>query len=313
MSTMIQRFVEKTNLRKKFLLATMVVIALAGLTHTGKARAQAPQTASTPSPSFEVASIKPSHPEGGGLRTRLMFAPDGLSAGGMTVKSLVGFAYNLKDFQISGGSGWIDSDRFDIDAKMDEATIEALKKLPPDQAVEQRRLMLQSLLAERFKLKVTQSSKELPIYALVVAKNGPKVTQSAAAPAPPATPGAPAPGPGGPGPRGMMRLGNGELTANGVPISLLAERIAREVGRDVVDKTGLQGRYDFTLHWTPETPAALPGGPADGGPGPGAAQPDSSGPSIFTAIQEQLGLKLESQKGPVKTLVIDSVEKPSEN
>jgi bla regulator protein blaR1 len=110
-----------------------------------------------------------------------------------------------------------------------------------------------------------------------------------------------------------MRMGPGELTATGMQISTLADRLSREVGRDVVDKTGLQGRYDFTLHWTPETPASLPGGPADGGPGPAAAPPDSSGPSIFTAIQEQLGLKLDSQKGPVKTLVIESIEKPSEN
>ncbi len=293
--------------------AAMAGLVLFSLARTPQVWAQSTPAAATPLPSFEVASIKPNHPEGGLQRVRLMFAPDGLTASGLTVKSLVGFAYNLKDFQISGGPGWIDSERYDIDAKMDEATIEALKKLPPEEAVERRRLMLQSLLAERFKLKASQSSKELPIYALVVAKNGPKLSQSAVTPSPgPASPG-PASGPAGPGPRSMMSFRNGELTATGIPISTLADRISREVGRDVIDKTGLQGRYDFTLHWAPEIQAPMPGGPADSGPGSAAASPDSSGPSIFTAIQEQLGLKLESQKGPVKTLVIDAVEKPSEN
>jgi uncharacterized protein (TIGR03435 family) len=163
---------------------------------------------------------------------------------------------------------------------------------------------VQSLLAERFNLKVSHSSKELPIYALVVAKNGPKLTKSADAP--------PGPGaPGGPGARRMMSFQMGELTATGISMSMLADRIAREVGRNVVDKTGLEGRYDFTLHWTSDR-QALSAGPADGGPGP-APSANSSGPSIFTALQEQLGLKLESQKGPVETLTIESVEKPSEN
>src|SRR5215472_6473159 len=106
---------------------------------------------------------------------KLMFAPDGLSAS-VPLKMLIGFAYNMKDFQISGGPSWIDSERFDIEAKMDESSIAALKKLTPEQALEQRRLMVQSLLAERFNLKVNRSTRELPIYALVVAKNGPKLT-----------------------------------------------------------------------------------------------------------------------------------------
>jgi uncharacterized protein (TIGR03435 family) len=290
---------------KNLAQATRAAFAVAAamffsLLQSPQARAQSSPTAGSPSPSFEVASIKPNR-SGDGL-TRLMFAPDGLSANGIAVKGLIGFAYNVKDFQMSGGPGWIESERYDIEAKMDEATITALKQLPPEQAIEQRRLMLRSLLAERFKLKVSHSSKDLPIYALVVAKNGPKLTKSADAPS----------GPGGPGQR-MMRMQLGELTATGIPMSLLVDRISREVGRNVVDKTGLPDRYDFTLRWTSDRQDLAPRGNADGGPGSAAPLPDSSGPSIFTALQEQLGLKLESQKGPVETLIIDSLEKPSEN
>jgi bla regulator protein blaR1 len=289
------------NLAQAALTAFTVTAAMFfSLLQSPQARAQSSPTAGAPSPAFEVASIKPNK-SGDGL-TRLMLVPDGLSANGIAVKGLIGFAYNVKDFQMSGGPGWIESEKYDIEAKMDEATITALKQLPPEQAIEQRRLMVRSLLAERFKLKVSHSSKEVPIYALVVAKNGPKFTKSADAPS----------GPGGPGQR-MMRMQLGELTATGIPISLLADRISREVGRNVVDKTGLPDKYDFTLHWTSDRQGLAPGGNADGGPGSTAPPPDSSGPSIFTALQEQLGLKLESQKGPVETLIIDSVEKPSEN
>ena len=304
--TDIQAVQEKPQLKMHSLervLARLGALPLAGamvfaLLSSSGASAQSSQPANTPAPSFEVASIKPNR--SGDQRIRLMFAPDGLSANGLPVKELIGFAYNLKDFQISGGPGWIESERYDIEAKMDESTITALKKLAPEQAVEQRRLMVQSLLAERFNLKVSHSSKELPIYALVIAKNGPKLTKAADLPA----------APGGPGPKSMMRFGLGELTATGMPMSSLADRIALEVGRTVVDKTGLEGRYDFTLHWTPDR-QGLAAGPADSqGPAP---SPDSSGPSIFTALQEQLGLKLESQKGPVETLIIESVERPSEN
>jgi uncharacterized protein (TIGR03435 family) len=269
-----------------------------GLLHPPLVRAQSQQATGTPSSSFDVASIKPNRSADGLIR--LMFAPDGFNATGMSTKALIAFAYNVKEFQISGGPGWLDSERYNIDAKMDEPTIEALRKMPPEQATEQRRVMMQSLLKERFKLKVSQSSKELPIYALVAAKSGPKLSPSADQSSGP-----------GAGPRSQMRFMPGELTANGIPIGTLADRLSREVGRKVVDKTGLQGRYDFTLHWAQERQGAMAGA-ADGGAG-AAPLPDSSGPSIFTALQEQLGLKLESQKGLVETVVIDSIDKPSEN
>jgi uncharacterized protein (TIGR03435 family) len=289
------RGVAKIHVVIAFLLAMVLALAIAP-----SIRAQSQQTAgASSSPSFEVASIKPSRSGDG--RTRIMFSPDAFTVEGLSAKTLIGLAYNLRDFQISGGPGWIDSERYDINAKMDEPTIESLRKLPPEQAREQRRLMLQSLLAERFQLKVSQSSKELPIYALVVAKSGAKLSESAAPPA----------GSGPTGQRTMMRLEPGQLTATAISISALVDRLSLEVGRKVVDKTGLEGRYDFTLHWTPEQQAPL-GGPGNGSEGAPPSS-DSSGPSIFTALQEQLGLKLESAKGPVETIVIDRIERPSAN
>lgn len=268
------------------------------LARAPRLQAQSSPSTAMSSPSFEVASIKPSHSGDNGLILRV--TPDGFSCHRLSLKMLIRYAYNMMDFQISGGTGWIDSERYDIEAKMDEATISALKKLPWEEESNQRRRMMQSLLAERFKLKVTHSSKELPIYALVVAKNGPKFTKSADLPA----------GSAGSDPKRMMRIQPGEITATRISMSAFAEQLARQVGRNIVDKTRLEGIYDFTVHWTPE-PQGLAAGPPDS-QGP-AAPLDSSGPSIYTALQEQLGLKLESQKGPVETLIIESVERPSEN
>ena len=289
---------ELINFRTSISTAMIVATLAFGLLSTPRVRAQSPPAAETPAPSFEVASIKPNKSDD--MRMMLRITPDGLSAAGMSAKFLIEFAYDIKDFQISGGPGWLDSEKYDIDAKMDEATIEAIKKMPREQAVEQRRLMLQSLLADRFKLKVTHSSKELPVYALVVAKNGPKLTHSADTPP-------------GSTPRNQLRFTPGELSGMGVPISLLVNQLAREVGRQVVDKTGLQGNYDFTLRFTSEQRLGPPGGPGGPGASGDAPPPDSSGPSVFTALQEQLGLKLEPQKGPVELLIIDSIEKPSAN
>lgn len=296
---------QKLGFSKKILLAAAGAVAILGpvvfgLTRAPQMQAKSPQRViwaqsltptAKPAMSFEVASIKPSHLKD--ERMSIMFSDDGWTAEGVTPSLLIQNAFDLKDFQISGGPGWIDSEKYDISAKMDEATMETLKKMPLKQAMEQRRLMLQSLLAERFKLKVTHSSKELPIYALVVAKSGPKLIQDA----PPSGPSGSAAA------RFQVSLGAGQMDATAVPIGNLAENLSHQVGRKVVDKTGLTGNYDFTLHWDPETQS----------PDLDRSGSGPSGPSIFTALQEQLGLKLESEKGPVETLIIDSVERPSEN
>jgi uncharacterized protein (TIGR03435 family) len=167
--------------------------------------------------------------------------------------------------------------------------------------------MIQALLAERFKLAVHKESKESTIYALVVAKGGPKIKEL-----PPET--TPAPDPKDAPkesldkpdpkrlPRGMMRMGPGELTAQGVKIISLANSLSNAVGHPVFDKTGLTGDYTYELKWAP-----------DENHGDAASSADANGPSIFTALTEQLGLKLESQKGPVDVIVIDHAEKASEN
>jgi uncharacterized protein (TIGR03435 family) len=311
---MTQRLADKLGLGRKLLLAAIGIVAVAGpvafgLLNAPPIRAQSPQTTGAASPSFEVASIKPNHsPE---LRISIGFQPGRFVATGVTAKQLIALAYDVRDLQVSGGPSWVDSERYNIEAKEPDWVVEELPKLPPNQRVAQLRLMVQSLLADRFKLKLRHESKEHPLYALVVAKNGPKLQQ--------AKPGDTYPnglkGPDGVGRAGMMNMGPGQLTGQGLPVESLARLLSEQLSRTVTDETGLKGDYDFKLQWTPEpSQGAVLRGPEGGNPGTeNAAPPESSGVSIFTAIQEQLGLKLESRKGLVDSLVIDHVEKPSEN
>jgi uncharacterized protein (TIGR03435 family) len=225
------------------------------------------------------------------------------------LKTLLTFAYDVREFQITGGPGWINMDRFDIVAKAERS---AGAENPPDDprkmTEEQRKTVgdqmrerLRALLAERFQLTLHRETKEQSVYALVVAKGGPKLQQAQAME--------------GTGPRGpMMRMGRGELSGQGVELEMLTRTLSSQLGRTVIDRTGLKGNFDFKLTWTPDPGQSAT--PLGGGPPPGAdapPPPDPNGPSVFTALQEQLGLRLESQKGPVEMLVIDRVEKPSEN
>ena len=272
------------------------------------------QSATPPGPQFEVASIKPDKSASQGMR--LMMQPGGRFVGNnLTVKFLVEYAYDIKDSQLSGAPSWMDSERYDVDAKPDETTSAAINKMSRDEVGVEMRKMMQALLADRFKLAVTHETKDLPVYALVVAKSGPKIHQSTEEPLAP-DPNGPPPGPPGPGQRrqGIMLNGRGEMTLTAVPLRMFADTLSRIVGRVVIDKTGLTGNYDFTLKWTPEQGEGLMG-PPGAGPGGGASAPppDASGPSIYTAVQEQLGLKLESQKAPTDCIVIQHVERPSEN
>jgi len=259
-------------------------------------------TASAKLPAYEVAAIKPNK-SGGGM-SRMMMSPNGYSATNVSLKMMIENAYSLKtDGLISGLPGWADSARFDLEAKMDGDAAAALKKLPPEEGMEQRRLMMQSLLADRFQLKVHHENKELPVYALVIAKGGFKLKD--------ADPNASYPkGLDGVSHPGMMRMSDRSITAQAIPISNLVNALSRQLRREVVDKTGLTGKYDVTLQWTPDVNQMpeMPGERQDA-----ASTVTDSGPSIFTALQEQLGLKLESTKGPVDTIVVDHVEMPSEN
>ena len=252
--------------------------------------------------SFEVASIKPNH--SGTRMMGIQFQPGGrMVATNVTVKQLITLAYGIKDGQLSGGPSWIDSDHYDIAAKPDS-------RATPDQVKE----MMQTLLADRFKLTFRKETKEMPVYILTVAKNGPKLEEwkddgSAGA--------QPEPGRGPRGRGGMMRLGRGELDSQGTTIANFAEALSRMLGRNVIDQTGLTGKYNFNLKWTPdENQMAMFRGPGDGPKGDaggGPPPPDPNGPSIFSAVQDQLGLKLEAKKGPVDVYIIGSVEKPTEN
>jgi uncharacterized protein (TIGR03435 family) len=253
---------------------------------------------------FEVASIKPAKGGPNGFFIRMNPGAH-FNASGITVKSLIEIAYDIKDAQLTGLPSWTDSERFEIDAKPDEATSAVFDKLPPDQRGTAMSQMLRTLLEDRFKFSFSREQRELPVYALVVAKSGPKLHQSTV-PVPQNGP------PGGPGAPRVMMNGRGELTATNATMEPVLNLISRTAGRPVIDKTGLTGRYDFTLKWTPDqSQGMMPGGPRP--PGEEAPPQDSSGPSLFTALQEQLGLKLEPQKAPLDVLVVQHVERPTEN
>lgn len=190
------------------------------------------------------------------------------------------------------------SDRFDIEAKSADGADMDIRKMSEAQRNEFEKriqLKLQSLLADRFNLAIHRESKEMPIYELVVAKGGPKL--------------APAAADDGKGPRGM-RMRPGQFEGMGATLPMLAQTLSDATSHKVIDKTGITGSYDFKLDWTPEPgQMAPPPGPENETLPP----PDPSGPSIFTAIEEQLGLKLQATRGPVEVIVIDRVEKPSAN
>jgi uncharacterized protein (TIGR03435 family) len=265
------------------------------------------QTAAASTPAFEVATIRPSDPSKSAAS--LMMSNDKFETEGQTLKSILKFAYNLNlggNQQISGGPAWVGTAKFDITAKEDAETVAALQKLPREERVEKFRVMVQDLLAERFKLKVHHENKELPVYAMAVAKSGVKMTPVAAVPV--ATGGS---APARPQGSGIRRMGAGQMQGINTTPELLANVLGSQPeigGRMVLDKTELTGKYDFMLKWTPD---AGMGGTGDAGASPAGA--DASGPGLFTALQEQLGLKLDATKGMVDTIVIDSVEMPSEN
>lgn len=238
---------------------------------------------------YVEASIKANKSEGG-LPTL-----GGLSGyyQNVTLHTLIRVAYGVQDSQILEGPTWLNSEKYDIEAKMDKSAADEWQKLSLEQRMLDSKPLLRGLLADRFKLTLHRETRELPLYALVIAKNGPKVVQATVT-----GPNGPSSGP--PIPDGFpvvkgggIGLGNGRLTARAAPVSFFADILSRqpEISRTVLDKTGLNGKFDFTLQWSP----------------------DSNRNSIFAAVQEQLGLKLEAQTGPVEVLVIDHAEQPLEN
>lgn len=309
---------------------------------------------------FEVASIKPSEPPSGRgmIRVGGKGGPGSDDPGRVTysftrIRDLMVDAYGVKHYQISGGPNWLDSERFDIEARVPEGATK-----------EQVKVMLQNLLAERFKLTLHRETKVLPIYALVVAgSKGARLKESTASNAPPAPNsqpndagrgegGSPPPLPPGfekggikigadgcpeappmvsgrPGNFMLMTPSGACMISNGQTMEGLATQLSNQFDRPVIDQTGLKGKYDFRLRFDPSSMPMVGGRGGgiqirDGGPrlGPGPAGDPSDRvvpegdqpPGIFNAIEDQLGLKLQAKKGPVDLLVIDHVEKtPTEN
>ena len=263
--------------------ATRMLVWAAALTST---LAQSPVSRKQ----FDIAAIKLNADNDGRFMLRDLVGGN-FTATGVTLKMLIMRAYRLHSFQVSGGPDWVNNERWDIRAKAEGVE----GRIPSDQFEE----MLRVLLEDRFQLMVHRETREMPAYALLLGKNGSKLA--------PHTGGDPPPGE-------RVRMGRGLLRFKKGSTAGLATNLSLQLGRMVIDKTDLKDDYDFELQWTPEPGQ---GGPeAFGLPPSGSDAPppvDTNGPSIFTALQEQLGLRLESQKGPVEILVIDHVEKASEN
>jgi len=226
--------------------------------------------AQTPA-SFEVASVRPDR--SGSLNTQINLMEGGrLSITNASLKTLIRNAYGLQAFQFDGGPGWLDTDMYDIEAKTGRAEKITEAQLPA---------LLQTLLADRFHLKVHWESREAAVYALLIDKGGLKMKASSSDEVPSGDTG-----------RGVNRM---HIKGVALPVSFLAQNLGNRLGRIVIDKTGLTGKYDFAIEWDPQSDA------------------ESTGPSLFTVLKEQLGLRLETQKGHMDVLVVDSAEKASDN
>jgi len=252
-------------------------------------------------PAFEVASVKPN--TSGDGRVLMTPQPGGrLNLVNVPLRLMIRYAYRVQDFQVVGGPDWLSTARFDVVAKAEGGN--------PSQ--EDLQLMLRSLLADRFKLVVRPDKREMPTYSLVPAradgKTGAQLRKSDANCGPATAPSAP-PAPGQLPSCGSM-LGFGNLKARGSTMAALASTLSTFAGRIVVDRTGLAGGYDVDLNWTPDQ---IPRPVGDQPVQVNGVTVDPNGPSLFTALQEQLGLKLESTKGPVDVLVVERAEKPAED
>lgn len=230
-------------------------------------------------PAFEVASVKPSPPSPDGrISSQMKMDPGRITLTNVTLKRIIVSAYDMKEHQILGPD-WIENQRYDIVATMqrDSTGDEVLR-------------MLRKLLGERFHLTFRRESRELPVYALVIAKTGHKLKEVDFG-------------------KSSSSLQPGKLDAHGVPMENFTSMLSRMIDRPVIDQTNLKGFFDFKLEWTPDDPAAA------SRPGePGAIVDSAVGPNLVVALQQQLGLKVEPRKAPVEVLVIDRVEKiPTEN
>ena len=243
---------------------------------------------------YDVVSIVPNKSDSGNSGVTTHDAT--FSAENVTLKNFIAGAYGIRPGLISGAPGWADTAHFDIQAKVVDPDMAALKKMTK----EQREAMLAAILEDRFQLKAHTETKLMPVYDLLVDRRGPKLKE---------TPHPPQSADGSPPKEdesGGYSTNDTNMTANHLQISSLAEWLSEKLNRTVIDKTELTGHYDFQINFAADA-AELSGGDD------GRRKSEVTAPSIFTALQEQLGLKLESAKGPVETLVVDHIEMPSAN
>jgi uncharacterized protein (TIGR03435 family) len=281
--------------RRAPIVAWLLIWVSMGAVIQRKAAAQ--DTVST-SLAFEVSTVRPNN--SGTRSSNLNFETDAIRSVNLPLIFLLQYAYNLNagsSDQIIGAPAWLSSVPFDITAKMDDETSSRISKMPNEERDATLRLMIRELLADRFKLKIHHESKELAVFALKVVRDGPKLTSAVAPPIVPPKPRRPDDWTG-------LHNRDGLMQGRDASMKMLVDALSwkPEVGgRLVVDQTGLQGNYNFALRWTPDSGRSA------------ADNPGESGPSLFTALQEQFGLKLESKKAPVDCIVIDHVEQPTPN
>lgn len=260
------------------------------------------QNLPAPQYTYDVVTIRPAAP--GERRSLIGPGPQGgMKMQNMPAIRLMTFAWNVQEFQFTDVPEWARTMHFDVTFTPDREESGPAPGLSREQAdgmFNRQRQRMQSVLRDRFGLVLRTDSRELPMYALTIAKGGPKLTQSAAQ--------------SGNGPRIMM--GRGQMNVTGGSLTMLASSLSMLAGRHVSNETGLDGPFDFKLEWTPDASMRGPGGPPGMGPGPGPGPEPASGDpgvSLFTALTEQLGLKLEPRKGKVPVFVVEKIEKPSEN
>jgi uncharacterized protein (TIGR03435 family) len=250
-----------------------------------EAGASAQAAATGGPPVFDVVTITRNTSGAGPMTIQSPQNGDSVTIRNMPVRMILSFAYDLARYNsFDGLPAWADTEDYDITAKVAAADLPAFQKLLP----RERNPMLRPMLAERFHLQAHFESRQLPAYALVVGKGGAKLSE--------VQPGETAEGGKDPG---GIRMGRGEIVATAAPVAPLIDALSVQLGRQVVDRTGLTGRYSFTLKFAPAQAAM-------------DTQTDA-GPSLFTAVEEQLGLRLETTKAPVPVLVVDHIERPSEN
>jgi bla regulator protein blaR1 len=294
------RTLHRLGFARKLLLTAAAFLAVAvpitfGVFHATPGQAQS-QAAASVTPMFESVSIKPSQPVEHGIFSKLMFSlQDGtFTARGVTLQRLIHMAYRVQEAELTGGPEWVNTQTFDIDAKLNSAITAELRKQIPNQPTFNDQAALRSLLADRFKLTLHPETRNIAVYDLVVADGGPKLQESNT--------------------QHMVRLERGEMTASGAPISLLADELSQALGQTVVDKTGLTKNYAFSLHWTPDTNEDARFHAAEKAMGvtpPPSTDPNA--PPLSTALEQQLGLKLEQRTDVAqRVLVIDHAEAPGE-